>query len=91
MMGDRLPNTPAPPPSDGLGDGTAVTPITINVDPTTLTQYQAADYRRDLIRAIYHPGTEFDMAGGQYESDLKAYKAQLQRVEAHLATFPEKI
>ena len=78
-------------PADGLGDGTTVTPIIINVDVTKLSQHDAAEYRRELIIAICHPGTEFDMAGGQGESDLDAYKAKLCEVETYLATFAEKI
>ena len=80
-----------PLPSDGLGDGTEVVPITITVDVTKLTQQQASDYRQELIRAIWNPGTDFDLVTNQGASDLAAYEAQLVRVDAYLATFPEKI
>jgi hypothetical protein len=82
---------PAAPPPDGLGDGNSATPIVIGVDVTTLTQKAASDYRQDLIRAIYHPGTDFDMVGAQGESDLVAYQTQLLLVDTYLATFEEKI
>jgi hypothetical protein len=80
-----------PEPADGLGDGTAVTPITISVDVTTLSQHDASEYRHELFNAIYYPGTEFDMSGGQGASDLKAYCDKLAEVDTYLATFPEKI
>ena len=80
-----------PLPADGLGDGTEVEPITITVDITKLTQQAASDYRQELIRAIWHPGTDFDLVTNQGASDLAAYEAQLVRVDAYLATFPEKI
>jgi hypothetical protein len=77
------------PPSDGRGDGTATTPLNITVDVTTLTQKEAHDYRHDLILAVCNPGTDYDMASGQYEIDQAAYKDQLRRVEDYLKTFDQ--
>lgn len=62
-----------------------------NVQVTTLSQHDAAEYRRELIHAICNPGIEFDMAGPEFESDISDYRAQLVNVDAYLATFPEKI
>jgi hypothetical protein len=61
------------------------------VDVTTLSQHDAAEYRRELIHAIYNPGIEFDMSGPEFESDISDYRAQLVNVDAYLATFSEKI
>jgi hypothetical protein len=77
------------PPSDGKGDGTATVPLNITVDVTTLTQKEATDYRHDLRLAIVHPGTDYDMASGQYEIDQDAYKDQLRRVDDYLKTFQQ--
>lgn len=77
------------PPSDGKGDGTATVPFVITLDVTALTQAEATDYRRDLLTALHHPGTDFDMASGQYEIDRDAYKDQLRRVDDYLTTFDQ--
>jgi hypothetical protein len=79
----------ADPPSDGLGDGTQTEAFSIMVDVTTLSRYQAAEYRRELIHAIYHPGTEFDMVGPQWKIDSDAYKRQVAKLDIYLATFTE--
>lgn len=80
-----------PPPTDGLGDGTQTTPFNIDVDVTTLSQHDAAEYRRELIHAIRHPGMEFDMAGDQEKIDLDAYWVKVKQLDTYLATFPVKI
>lgn len=74
-------------PSDGLGDGTATTPTVITLDVSTLTLKEAVDYRRDLIRAICNPGTDYDMDGAQKAIDEAAYKAQLLLVEDYISAF----
>ena len=79
------------PPSDGLGDGTRAKPFTIQLDVTTLTQQQCEEYRRDLIHAVYHPGTEYDMVGNQSIVDEAAFLAQIRNCDAFLKTFAEKI
>lgn len=76
-------------PTDGLGDGTATTPTVITLDVSTLTLRQAVDYRRQLILAICHPGTDYDMAGAQKEIDEAAYKKQLLAVESYIGAFGE--
>jgi hypothetical protein len=75
----------AAPPSDGLGDGTQTTPTAITLDPSTLTLHQAVDYRRDLITAIWHPGTDYDEESAQGQVDHDAYKAQLVLVDNRIA------
>jgi hypothetical protein len=77
------------PPSDGLGDGTTTTEPDVTLDVTTLTQQEANDYRHELILAICHPGTDYDMTGPQFELDQDAYKDQLRRVEDYLKTFDQ--
>jgi hypothetical protein len=74
-------------PADGLGDGTSVTPIVIDVNVEGLSYAAASEYRHELIVAICNPGIEFEVAGAQGASDMEAYKKMLLRVEAHLATF----
>ena len=74
-------------PPDGLGDGTATTPTVIALDVSTLTLKEAVDYRRDLIRAICNPGTDYDMAGAQKDVDEAAYKKQLLAVEDYISAF----
>lgn len=74
-------------PRDGLGDGTATTPTVITLDVSELTLKQAVDYRRDLIRAICNPGTDYDMDGKQKDVDEAAYKAQLLKVEDYISAF----
>lgn len=64
---------------------------TANVDVTALNQHDASEYRRELIKALYHPGIEFDVAGERGEADRKFYEAKLKEVDAYLLTFPEKI
>lgn len=64
---------------------------TANVDVTSLTQHDASEYRHELIRALYNPGIEFDLAGEKGQEDRKFYEAKLKEVDSHLATFPEKI
>lgn len=76
-------------PPDGLGDGTATTPTVITLDVSTLTLRQAVDYRRQLIIAICHPGTDYDMAGAQKDIDEKAYKEQLLAVDDYISAFGE--
>lgn len=77
------------PPSDGLGDGTQTTQTVINVDVTTLTQQEAAEYRRELLHAYYHPGTEYDMVGPQSKIDEDAYLAKINECDDYLKTFPQ--
>lgn len=77
------------PPTDGLGDGTTTTPTVITLDVSTLTLKQAVDYRRELIRAICNPGTDYDMSGAQMEIDQAAYKKQLLAVEDYISAFGE--
>lgn len=74
-------------PSDGLGNGTATTPTVITLDVSTLTLKEAVDYRRELIRAICHPGTDYDSDGPQKEVDEAAYKKQLLAVEDYISAF----
>lgn len=74
-------------PPDGLGDGTATTQTVITLDVSTLTLKEAVDYRRELIRAICHPGTDYDMAGPQKDIDEAAYKKQLLAVEDYISAF----
>lgn len=57
-------------------------------DVTTLSQKEASDYRQELIRALHHPGLEFDMDDKTTEA---AYKSQLEKVDAYLQTFDIKI
>lgn len=64
---------------------------TTDVDVTTLTQYEASTYRRELIHAIRSPGMEFDMVGEMGEADEKFYKKKLEEVDTYLKTFPERI
>lgn len=78
-------------PADGLGDGTTATAVSIDVDVTSLSQHDASEYRRELLHAIYHPGSEFDTAGAQYEADLAAYYKKVAEIDLYLDTFPEKI
>jgi hypothetical protein len=59
----------------------------IILDVKTLTQYQAADYRQDLIRALENPGTDFEFDDVDSETQ---YRAQLEEVDKYLATFPER-
>lgn len=61
------------------------------VDVASLSQEQAWDYRRELVHAIYHPGTEFDEVGQEGVDDEKAYRERLAEVDAHLATFSPQI
>lgn len=79
------------PPSDGLGDGTQTTETIINVDVTTLTQQEAAEYRRELLHAYYHPGTEYDANSAQGAVDEAAYLAKIKEADDYLLTFKEKI
>lgn len=74
-----------------LDNGTSVTPINIGVDVRSLTQHDAAEYRRELLHAIHNPGIEFDLVGGQGRSDMEAYWKKVKEVEDYLATFPIKI
>jgi hypothetical protein len=59
----------------------------MSLDVTTLTQEQATDYRQDLIRALYNPGTDFEFDDIDSETQ---YRAQLEEVDKYLATFPER-
>ena len=59
------------------------------VDITALSRYEAAEYRRELIHAIYHPGIEFDMVGAQGKIDHDAYKRQIAKLDTYLATFTD--
>ena len=71
------------------------TPITFignaNVDLSTLSQREAADYRRELIHALHNPGMEFDTVGELGEADRKTYHDKLKQVDAYLLTFEEQI
>lgn len=53
-----------------------------NVDMASLSVYQAAEYRQELITAIMNPGIEY--FEGDDES-RKFYKAKLAEVDAFLA------
>ena len=64
---------------------------TANVDVTALSQHDASEYRQELIRALYNPGIEFDVAGEHGEKDKAFYKAKLEEVDAYLKSFPEQI
>jgi hypothetical protein len=57
------------------------------VDVTALSQQEAAEYRRELLHAIHHPGIEFDMVGAQGKIDHDAYKRQVAKLDIYLATF----
>lgn len=61
------------------------------VDVSALSQEAAWDYRRELVHAIYHPGTEYDEVGQEGVDDEKAYRERLAEVDAHLETFTPKI
>lgn len=74
-------------PPDGLGNGTATTQTVITLDVSNLTLKEAVDYRRDLIRAICNPGTDYDMDGAQKAIDEAAYKKQLLAVEDYISAF----
>ena len=64
---------------------------TADADVTTLSQHDATEYRHELIRAISHPGLEFDVVGKMGEADRKVYEQKLKEVDAYLQTFDEKI
>ena len=64
---------------------------TANVDVTSLSQHDASEYRRELIKALRHPGIEFDVLGKQGEADHEFYETKLKEVDSYLATFPEQI
>ena len=64
---------------------------TADVDVTALSQHDASEYRQELIRALYHPGIEFDVAGEHGERDKAFYQAKLAEVDTYLKSFPEKI
>jgi hypothetical protein len=63
---------------------------TANVNVPGLTQFQATEYRRELIHALREPGIEFDLAGEHAEADKKFYEEKLKEVDEHLKTFPER-
>lgn len=56
-------------------------------DVTTLTYQQATEYRQEILNAILEPGTEYDMAGEEGAADDHAYRVQLGKLDAHIATF----
>ena len=73
-------------------DETPITFIgTANVDISSLSQHDASEYRHELVRALYNPGLEFDMAGEHAETDRKFYETKLEEVDTYLQTFEEKI
>ena len=80
---------------DETGKPNDETPIsfvgTADVDVTALSQHDASEYRQELIRALYHPGIEFDVAGEHGERDKAFYQAKLAEVDTYLKSFPEKI
>lgn len=76
-------------PSDGLGDGTQSSPFSIDVDVTTLSHYEAANYRLELLNAIAHPGIEFDVSGDQGKIDLEAYQAKANELKTYLDSFAQ--
>ena len=53
-------------------------------DITQLSQYQAAEYRRELIHAIYNPGLEYDMVGPQSVIDHDAYRRKIAELDVYL-------
>lgn len=55
------------------------------VDLTTLSQQQAAEYRQELINAIWNPGSEFDEVGEEGTQDREDYETRLAEVDAYLA------
>ena len=61
------------------------------LDVTTLSQHDASEYRRELITAIYNPGTDYDLIGDGRAADEAFYRAKLAEVDAYLKTFPEQI
>lgn len=61
-----------------------------DVDVNTLSRYEAAEFRRELIWAIEHPGIEYDVAGPEYERDRKAYHDKVKELDVYLATFPDR-
>jgi hypothetical protein len=64
---------------------------TADVDVTSLSQHDASEYRRELIKALRNPGIEFDLAGEQGAHDREFYETKLLEVDKYLETFPEKI
>ena len=61
------------------------------VDVAALSQEKAWEYRRELIHALYNPGSEYDEVGQEGVDDEKAYRERLAEVDAHLETFSPRI
>lgn len=62
-------------------------PVNITFDVTGLTYGQTQDYRQELIRAIYNPGTDWSPLDENAKDVEKAYRAQLLKADQHLASF----
>lgn len=81
--------------SDSQSSPNDETPITFigtaDVDVSALSQHDASEYRRELIKALRDPGIEFDLAGEWAERDKAFYEKKLEEVDAYLKTFPEQI
>ena len=61
--------------------------VNVTFDPTTLNYQQTQDYRQELIRAIYNPGTDWSPLEEDADETEKAYRNQLAKADAHLASF----
>lgn len=57
------------------------------VNITTLTYQQITEYRQELWHAIWNRGTEYDVLDPQFDAIDHAYRVQLGKVDAQIATF----
>jgi hypothetical protein len=60
-----------------------------DVDVTSLTLYQAAEFRRELIHAIWEPGLEYDLAGWDAAAQEGKYRAKIAEVDAYLMSLTD--
>lgn len=59
----------------------------ITFDPTVLSYQDTQDYRHELIRSIHNPGTDWSPLDPDAAKIEQAYRNQLAKADAHLASF----
>jgi hypothetical protein len=62
-------------------------PVNITFDVTKLSYKETQDYRQELIRALYNPGTDWSPLDENADDVEKGYRAQLLKADEHLASF----